>query len=52
MAVFKVEGKQVEVIALEPAYPLRFLHREGYEHVPDREAQLAFMARWPSATTA
>ena len=47
-AVFRVDGKEVEVIALEPAYPLRFLTREGYEQVPDRDAQLAFMARWPA----
>lgn len=48
-AIFQVKGTNVNVLALEPAYPLRFLLREGYEHVPEREAQLAFMARWPSA---
>lgn len=46
-ANFNVSGTTVEVMALLPAYPLRFLHREGYEAVPDREAQLAFLARWP-----
>lgn len=46
-AVFKVEGETVCVRALEPAYPMRFLTRPGYEDVPDREAQLAFLARWP-----
>jgi tRNA-Thr(GGU) m(6)t(6)A37 methyltransferase TsaA len=48
-AVFSVSGETVTVLALEPAYPLRFLHREGYDQVPDRDAQLAFMERWPSA---
>lgn len=50
-AVFKVVELSVEVVALEPAYPLRFLTREGYEHVPDQEAQLAFMAQWPAPTS-
>ena len=31
-----------------PSQPgLRFLHRPGREAVPDLEAQLAFLARWP-----
>lgn len=51
-AVFQVNESQVNVLALEPAYPLRFLLRDGYEHVPDREAQLAFLARWPSTQVA
>jgi tRNA-Thr(GGU) m(6)t(6)A37 methyltransferase TsaA len=48
-AVYSVEGETVTVFALEPAYPLRFLHREGYDQVPDREAQLAFLACWSPA---
>jgi tRNA-Thr(GGU) m(6)t(6)A37 methyltransferase TsaA len=48
LAVFRIEGSSVNVMALEPAYPLRFLLRDGYENVPDRDAQLAFMARWPT----
>ena len=47
-AVFAVEGTTVTVIALEPAYPMKFLTRPGYDDVPDREAQLAFLARWPA----
>ena len=36
--------------SLEAAYPLRFL-RETWRHdVPDREAQLAFLQRWPGPT--
>ncbi len=47
-AVFAVDGTTVTVIALEPAYPMKFLTRPGYDDVPDREAQLAFLARWPA----
>ena len=47
-AVFAVEGDLVSVTAFEPAYNLNFLTRPDYLDVPDREAQLAFMARWPA----
>lgn len=47
LAVFTVEGNTVSVHALEPAYPMRFLTRPGYDAVPDRDAQMAFLARWP-----
>ena len=50
-AVFDVEAQQVRVLALEPAYPVRFLTREGYDEVPDRDAQLAFLAHWPESGT-
>jgi tRNA-Thr(GGU) m(6)t(6)A37 methyltransferase TsaA len=46
-AVFRVAGEAVEVVALEAGYPLRFLTRENYEEVPDRDAQMAFLERWP-----
>lgn len=46
-AVFVVAGEGVEVELLGPAYPRRFLLRPGYEAVPDRAAQLAFLDRWP-----
>ncbi len=46
-AVFSVAGTNVQVVALEAAYPMKFLTREGYDEVPDRAAQLAFLARWP-----
>ncbi len=46
-AVFIVEEETVCVQSLEPAYPMRFLTRPGYYAVPDREAQMAFLARWP-----
>ncbi len=50
-AVFTVTNEAVAVIALEPAYPLTFLMRPGYEDVPDRDAQLAFRLRWPPETS-
>jgi tRNA-Thr(GGU) m(6)t(6)A37 methyltransferase TsaA len=46
-AEFAVGGQAVTVRALETGYPLRFLTREGYEDIPDRDAQMAFLARWP-----
>ena len=46
-AVYAVTEKVVQVLALEPAYPLRFLHNPDYHELPDREAQLACWARWP-----
>ncbi len=46
-AVFAVEDTRVRILALEPAYPRRFLTRADYLDVPDREAQLAFLERWP-----
>lgn len=49
-ARFAVAGTAVHVLALEPGFPLRFLHRPGREAVPDLEAQLAFLERWPSAS--
>ena len=50
-ATFTLEATNVTVTALETGYPLRFLTRDGYEAVPDREAQLAFLARWPEKQT-
>lgn len=49
-AAFDVSDTVVKVNALETGYPLRFLTREGYEAVPDREAQMAFLERWPDLT--
>jgi tRNA (adenine37-N6)-methyltransferase len=46
-AVFSVQESRVHVVALEAAYPMRFLLRPDYRDVPDRKAQLAFVARWP-----
>lgn len=49
--VFEVSDHTVRVNSLEPAYPLKFLMREGYDAVPDRDAQLAFMSRWLTPAT-
>jgi tRNA (adenine37-N6)-methyltransferase len=48
-AVFTFGEKTVSVQSLEPGYPLRFLNDPArIAGLPDREAQLAFFARWPS----
>jgi tRNA-Thr(GGU) m(6)t(6)A37 methyltransferase TsaA len=49
-AEFVVDDRVVTVRALETGYPLRFLTREGYEDIPDRDAQMAFLARWPDVS--
>lgn len=46
-SVFVVDGVNVCVSALEAAYPMKFLRRADYLRVPDREAQLAFLAEYP-----
>lgn len=48
-AEFVVDDARVTITAIETGYPLRFLTREEYRRIPDREAQLAFLARWPEA---
>jgi tRNA-Thr(GGU) m(6)t(6)A37 methyltransferase TsaA len=50
-ALFTAEASsgRVVVTGLGPAYPRRFLEREGYATVPDRDAQLAFLDRWPDS---
>ena len=48
-AMFTVSGNVVTITGLGPAYPLRFLQRENYEAVPDHDAQVAFLARWPDS---
>ncbi|MBS0630825.1 MAG: tRNA (N6-threonylcarbamoyladenosine(37)-N6)-methyltransferase TrmO [Verrucomicrobia bacterium] len=45
---FAVADTTVTITALDAAYPMRFLTREGYDEIPDRDAQVAFLARWPS----
>ncbi len=47
-AVFAVEERIVTVQSLEPGYPPRFLNDPARaEGLPDRQAQLAFLQRWP-----
>ncbi len=51
-ALFTVDenAAQVNVTGLGPGYPLWQLQREGStDVVPDREAQTAFLARWPGS---
>ncbi|MCW5557323.1 MAG: tRNA (N6-threonylcarbamoyladenosine(37)-N6)-methyltransferase TrmO [Verrucomicrobiae bacterium] len=51
-AIFAVEEGTwtVEVQRLEPGYPPRFLADPTRTSILDREAQLAFLARWPEQT--
>ena len=50
-ALFTVDraAAKVVVTGLGPAYPLRWLMDPGYEAIADRDAQLAFLARWPDS---
>lgn len=49
-AVFSVTAQVVSIEAIEPGYPARFLNDPArVEGLPDREAQLAFLRRWPEA---
>ncbi|MBX3731558.1 MAG: tRNA (N6-threonylcarbamoyladenosine(37)-N6)-methyltransferase TrmO [Verrucomicrobiae bacterium] len=49
-AVFAVRETAVEIRSLEPAYPRRFLEDPARHSIPDREAQEAFLDRWPDQT--
>jgi hypothetical protein len=40
---------RVIITGLGPGYPLWQLEREGADQIPDREAQLAFLAHWPDS---
>lgn len=51
-ARFTIEGTTVRVTALEAGYPRRFLDCEKRQRVPDRAAQLAFIARWGEGDSA
>ncbi len=46
-AVFTVAGEVVTILALEPGYPIRLLHKSTDAEAADRKAQLACWARWP-----
>ena len=49
-AVFSVTNNVVAIEALEPGYPLRFLHDPARAGMPDQEAQLRFYDRWPETS--
>lgn len=51
-AFFVVAGRTVNVVTLDAAYPPRFLHDPQLDDIPDREAQLAFLAHWPPVAPA
>ena len=45
--LYRVTGTLVTVEELQVGFPRRFLEDRSRTEVPDREAQLAFLARWP-----
>lgn len=49
--VFQAQAGQVTVSAIEPAFPPVFLRDTLRTRVPDREAQLAFLVKWPQNAT-
>ena len=46
-AIFEVERQLVRVVALEAAYPKRFLVDPKRPDIPDAAAQLAYLELWP-----
>ncbi len=49
--VFQAQAGHVTVTAIEPAFPPVFLRDTLRTRVPDREAQLAFLVKWPQIPT-
>jgi len=47
-AYFQVSGNKVNIQALAAGYPQSALNSAKYSSIPEREAQLAFLARWPA----
>ena len=45
--IFAVKGEVVEIAQIAPGYPRRLLEADPLSRVPDREAQIAFLERWP-----
>jgi len=46
-AMYSTKDRIVTVESMEPAYPPRFLRDRLRDYVADRDAQIAFYARWP-----
>ncbi|MBK7641707.1 MAG: tRNA (N6-threonylcarbamoyladenosine(37)-N6)-methyltransferase TrmO [Planctomycetes bacterium] len=44
---FTVEGEAVEVLRMAPGYPYEYLVDPEKTRIADRQAQIAFRARWP-----
>ena len=44
---FRVREAAVEILAVKPSFPVRFLLESWREEIPDREAQSTFLQRWP-----
>ncbi len=46
--VFRIEETSVIVTSIESSFPVRFLQELWRKEIPDREAQIAFLERWPN----
>jgi tRNA-Thr(GGU) m(6)t(6)A37 methyltransferase TsaA len=46
-ALFSVSGSEVTVGSIEPSYPVRFLTEAWRTGIPDHDAMLDFLTRWP-----
>ncbi len=44
---FSIDGDAITIHSLAPGFPHRLLVQEGFEVVPDYQAQLDFEAQWP-----
>lgn len=51
-AIYRVDATTVRIRHFEPCYPRRFLLRDDYTQIPDRDAQVAFLERWPLPVSA
>jgi len=47
---FKIEDKNVKILRIAPGYPLSLLRKEGFEIIPDWQAQIAFLEYWKIQT--
>src|ERR1043165_3389628 len=47
-AFFEISDKAVTVLSISPAFPEGHLRDLSLTRVPDREAQLAFIEKWPA----
>jgi tRNA-Thr(GGU) m(6)t(6)A37 methyltransferase TsaA len=43
---FKIENTKVEIIRIAPGYPMELLKKDGFEVIPDWQAQISFLENW------
>jgi tRNA-Thr(GGU) m(6)t(6)A37 methyltransferase TsaA len=44
---FRVRDAVVEILAVKPSFPVRFLLESWRDEIPDHDAQSAFLQQWP-----